>query len=158
MKLCTFVAPVQHLFAGQRDLLELGAVALRAGNVHLVTPCRPTSVWKENLSNQLRSSLVETFQCVVNLQPCPPGLVACLHSTRPQYGHFLSHVQQQPLIYMSRFGWQTARLCRTQTLSNHPRVSFKPFILSHMQVSPSNSVRYIPNLRCQLNRRSENRP
>ena len=40
-----------HEFAGVRtmsfDLLEIGAVAVRAGQVHLVTPCSPTSVWEE---------------------------------------------------------------------------------------------------------------
>src|SRR5882762_6763975 len=29
----------------ERNFLEIGAVALRAAQVHLVTPCSPTSVW-----------------------------------------------------------------------------------------------------------------
>src|ERR1700687_1619228 len=44
------VTQVQHFFAGQRDFLETGVVALRAGHVHLVTPCSPTSVWEEPFS------------------------------------------------------------------------------------------------------------
>src|ERR1700722_4243227 len=51
------VTPVGHFFADQRDFLEIGAVALRAGQVHLVTPCSPTSVWEESLSAQLPLSL-----------------------------------------------------------------------------------------------------
>jgi hypothetical protein len=49
VELCTFVTAVEHFFAGQKDFLEIGAVALRAGHVHLVTPCSPTSVWEESV-------------------------------------------------------------------------------------------------------------
>ena len=90
-ELCTFVTLVEPFFADQRDFLEISAVALRAGHVHLVTPCSPTSVWEE-------SSAVVTFLIVVNPQPRPAGLVACLRSTRPRSGHFLSPVQEQLAI------------------------------------------------------------
>jgi hypothetical protein len=58
VELCTFVTGVEHFFAGQKDFLEIGAVALRAAHVHLVTPCSPTSVWEESV--------------LVNF-PCPPS-------------------------------------------------------------------------------------
>lgn len=48
-ELCTIVTLVEPFFVGQRDLLEIGAVALGAAHVHLVTPCSPTSVWEESL-------------------------------------------------------------------------------------------------------------
>ena len=48
VELCRFVTPVEHSFAGQRDFLEIGAVVLRAGHVHLVTPCSPTCLWEES--------------------------------------------------------------------------------------------------------------
>ncbi len=41
---------------------------------------------------------VVTFLSVVNPQARPAGLVACLRSTRPRSGHFLSHVQEQLAI------------------------------------------------------------
>jgi len=48
VELCTFATGAEHFFAGQKDFLEIGAVALRAGHVHLFTPCSPTSVWEES--------------------------------------------------------------------------------------------------------------
>jgi hypothetical protein len=112
MELCTFVTQVGHFSAGQRDFLEIGAVALRAGHVHLVTPCSPTSVWEESLSDQLPSSAVVTFLSVVKPKPGVAGLVAWLRSTRPRSGHFLSHVQEQPAIPFLGLGEQTAKLAQ----------------------------------------------
>jgi hypothetical protein len=48
VELCTFITPVEHFFAGQKGFLEIGAVGLRTGHVHLITPCSPTSVWEES--------------------------------------------------------------------------------------------------------------
>ncbi len=60
-----------------RRFLKLRAVGLRAGQVHLVTPCSPTSVWEESLSGQLPSSVVVTLLSVVNPKPRRAELVAC---------------------------------------------------------------------------------
>jgi hypothetical protein len=80
-----FVTQVGHFSAGQRDFLEIGAVALRAGQVHLVTPCSPTSVWEQSLSDQLRSFAVVTFLSVVKPKPRVAGLVARPGSTAQPY-------------------------------------------------------------------------
>lgn len=87
MELCMFVTQVGHFSAGQRDFLEIGAVALRAGHVHLVTPCSATSVWEEPWSDQLPWSAVVTFLSVVKPKPRVAGLVARLDSRRPRPGH-----------------------------------------------------------------------
>jgi hypothetical protein len=96
-ELCAFVIPVEHFQAGQGGFLEIGAIALRAGHVHLVTPNSPLQGGKI-LSDQLPSSAVVTFLNVVNPKPRPPGLVARLCSRRPRFGHFLNHVQGQLAI------------------------------------------------------------
>ena len=82
-----FVTQVEHFSAGQRDFLEIGAVPLRAGHVHLVTPCSPTSVWEEPLSDQLRSSALVTFLGVVKPKPRLGGLVARVDLARSGSDH-----------------------------------------------------------------------
>jgi|SRR5208282_763884 len=131
-------APVGHFFARQRDHLENGAVGLRAGHVHLVTPCSPTSMWEESLSDQLPASVVVTFLSVVNPKPRPAGLVACLFSTRPRSSHFMSYAQEQLAVPFLRLGHQT------QTFSHNPLFSIKPFILSHMRESRNEVTRCVP--------------
>ena len=107
MELCTFIAPVEHFFAGQRDLLEIGAVALTAGHFHLVIPCSPTSAGEEALSGQIRSSVVVTFVCVVNPQPRPPGLVAASARRDLVKAIFLGHVREQPAPLLA--AWPVGR-------------------------------------------------
>jgi hypothetical protein len=113
-----FVTPVGHFFAGQRDLLENGAVGLRAGHVHLVTPCSPTSVWEESLADQLPAFAVVTFLSVVNPKPRPGGLVACFRSTRPRSDHSKSYVQEQFAVPFLRLGHQAARLAQKPRVSD----------------------------------------
>ena len=75
------------------------------------------------LSDQLPSSAVVTFLSVANPQPRPAGLVACLRSTRPRSGHFLSHVQEQLEIRFLGLGEQTAKLARTVFVQSNIQVN-----------------------------------
>ena len=38
----------ESFFVSERNFFEIGAIALRAAQVHLFTPCSPTSVWLES--------------------------------------------------------------------------------------------------------------
>jgi hypothetical protein len=56
------------LLVCQRDFLQISTAALRAAQVHLVTPCSPTSVWLQSfLSNSndfLNPTRQSTFSCL----------------------------------------------------------------------------------------------
>jgi hypothetical protein len=84
-------------------------------------------MWEEPLSDQLPFFAVVAFLSVVNSKPCPAGLVARLCSTRPRSSHFLSDVQE-------RIENPACAMTNALERSEAP-VSFKFFILSHMQES-----------------------
>jgi len=123
------------------------------------------------LSDRPRSSALIIFLSAVHPKPRPAGLVAYLRSKRPRSGHLLSHRQGQPAALLAarptdgaaypHGGFNCPRChgrCRQrlvarqgkvqrQTLLSNAGVSFKLFILSHMQASRNTATRYNPEQR-----------